>query len=93
MPYHGVVLAKLSSYKILNAQCAPLLQKYFLALLILAQKTNLSTHNIPAGDPVHGIRQSDAAQPRHITLQGHTAVKLADDPLTAEMLEVVLSGR
>ncbi|KAL0045963.1 hypothetical protein WJX82_009876 [Trebouxia sp. C0006] len=69
-------------------------QKYFLALLILAQKTNSSSYNIsPAGDPVHVTRQSDAAQPRHITLQRHTAVKSADDPLTAEMLEVVLSGR
>ena len=82
------------SYHVLNAQCAPLLQKYFLALLILAQKTNSSSYNIsPAGDPVHVTRQSDAAQPRHITLQRHTAVKSADNPLTAEMLEVVLSGR
>ncbi len=79
----------------LKAQCAPLLQKYFLALLILAQKTNSPSPNTsPAGDPVHVIRQSDAAQPRHITLQRHTAVKsAAADPLTAEMLEVVLSGR
>jgi len=88
------VFAKPLSYHVLNAQCAPLLQKYFLALLILAQKTNSSSHNIgPARDPVHVTRQSDAAQPRHITLQRHTAVKSADDPLTAEMLEVVLSGR
>ncbi|KAL0040994.1 hypothetical protein WJX77_001558 [Trebouxia sp. C0004] len=70
-------------------------QKYFLALLILAQKINSLSHNMcPAGDPVHVIRQSDAAQPRHISLQRHTAVKsAADAPLTAEMLEVVLSGR
>ena len=48
----------------------------------------------PAGDPVRVIRQSDAAQPRHISLQRHTAVEsAADDPITAEMLEVVLSGR
>ncbi len=95
MPYHGIVLAKLPSYHVLNAKCAPLLQKYFLALLILAQKTNSSSHNTsPAGDPIHVTRQSDAAQLRHITLQRHTAVEsAADDPVTAEMLEVVLSGR
>ncbi|KAA6424637.1 MAG: hypothetical protein FRX49_05305 [Trebouxia sp. A1-2] len=70
-------------------------QKYFLALLILAQKTNSLSHNIsPVGDPVHLISHSDAAQSRRMTLRRHSDVKsAADDPLTAETLEVVVSGR
>lgn len=73
------------------------LQKYFLALLILAQKTNTGSQNISSHEVLSesalATMPLEAAQPCHMALQKQTAAEFDDDvQITAETLQVVLSN-
>ena len=71
-----------------------LMQRFFLALLLLAQKTNTGQQGIPAEHvaPSHSTTRQLGADMHVMTLQGDTeATSLNDEPVTPSTLRVVLS--
>ena len=70
-----------------------LMQKYFLALLILIQKTNTGQQGIPAEHvPSHSTTRQLGSEMHVMTLQGNTeAASLSDEPVTPSTLQVALS--
>lgn len=69
------------------------MQKYFLALLILAQQTNTGQQGISAANPADAHNNTDRLDMPLITLKGSTdGTRLSDDPIIPASLQVVLSG-
>ena len=68
------------------------MQKYFLALLILAQKTNTGQQGVPAMRPAHIQSNIECIEMPLMTLKGSTeATCLNDGHITSSTLQVVLS--
>ena len=68
------------------------MQKYFLALLMLAQKTNTGQQVISAPHPKDVHSSTICPDMPLMTLKGNTeAMCLDDEPITPSRLQVVLS--
>ena len=68
------------------------MQKYFLALLILAQKTNTGQQGIPVPNPEDLQSSTKRLDMPLMTLRGSSeATCLDDEPVTPSRLQVVLS--
>lgn len=71
------------------------MQKYFVALLILAQKTNTGQQGIPAARAAHSrstMSQRESEMPLMTLTRSTDATYVNEEPVTPSQLQVVLSA-